>query len=155
MKNKCVLVLGGSSDIGIELIRKYLSQNWKVICHYNKSETGLNKLGKYHSISEIIKNEKIEEVIIATEPKEHEKINSIINDLADLKVEIKVVADMYSILTGSVKMNSIFGALLISVNPEMMPSWQKTVKRIMDLLISIIAIILLSPIFIILSVLIK
>ena len=62
---------------------------------------------------------------------------------------------MYSILTGSVKMNSIFGALLISVNPEMMPSWQKTVKRIMDLFISIIAIVILSPIFIILSILIK
>ena len=118
-------------------------------------ETGLKKLGAYNEISQIINNEKIEEVIIATEPKEHEKINNIINDLADLKVEIKVVADMYSILTGSVKMNSIYGALLISVNPEMMPSWQKTVKRIMDLFISIIAIIILSPIFIILSILIK
>ena len=62
---------------------------------------------------------------------------------------------MYSILTGSVKMNSIFGALLISVNPEMMPSWQKTVKRIMDLFISIIAIIILSPVFIILTIFIK
>ena len=118
-------------------------------------ETGLKKLGAYNEISQIINNEKIEEVIIATEPKEHEKINTIINDLADLKVEIKVVADMYSILTGSVKMNSIYGALLISVNPEMMPSWQKTLKRIMDLFISIIAIIILSPIFIILSILIK
>ena len=119
------------------------------------NETGLKKLGAYNEISQIINNKKIEEVIIATEPKEHEKINSIINDLADLKVEIKVVADMYSILTGSVKMNSIFGALLISVNPEMMPSWQKTVKRIMDLFISIIAIIILSPVFVILTIFIK
>ena len=119
------------------------------------NETGLKKLGAYNEISQIINNEKIEEVIIATEPKEHEKINSIINDLADLKVEIKVVADMYSILTGSVKMSSIFGALLISVNPEMMPSWQKTVKRIMDLFISIIAIIILSPVFVILTIFIK
>ena len=62
---------------------------------------------------------------------------------------------MYNILTGSVKMNSIYGALLISVSPEMMPSWQKIVKRIMDLFFSTIAIIILSPIFIILSVLIK
>lgn len=36
MKNKCVLILGGSSDIGIELTKKYLSKNWQVICHYNK-----------------------------------------------------------------------------------------------------------------------
>lgn len=118
-------------------------------------DTGLNKLGEYNEISQIIKDESIEEVIIATEPKEHDKINNIINDLADLRVEIKVVADMYSILTGSVKMNSIFGALLISVNPEMMSSWQIILKRVMDLFISIIAVIILSPIFIILSSLIK
>jgi len=52
-------------------------------------------------------------------------------------------------------MNSIFGALLISVNPEIMPSWQKTIKRILDLLISVIAIVLLIPVFIVLAILIK
>ena len=62
---------------------------------------------------------------------------------------------MYSILTGSVKMNSIFGALLIEVNPEIMPNWQRTVKRSFDLIFSFLAIILLSPIFVILSILIK
>jgi exopolysaccharide biosynthesis polyprenyl glycosylphosphotransferase len=118
-------------------------------------ETGLNKLGDYHQINKIIEDFEIEEVIIATESDDLTKTNEIINDLANLKVEIKVIADMYSILTGSVKMNSIFGALLISVNPEIMPSWQKTIKRILDLLISIIAIVLLIPVFIVLAILIK
>jgi exopolysaccharide biosynthesis polyprenyl glycosylphosphotransferase len=118
-------------------------------------ETGLNKLGDYHQINKIIEDFEIEEVIIATESDDLTKTNEIINDLANLKVEIKVIADMYNILTGSVKMNSIFGALLISVNPEIMPSWQKTIKRILDLLISIIAIVLLIPVFIVLAILIK
>lgn len=118
-------------------------------------ETGLKKLGDYHQINKIIEDFEIEEVIIATEPDDLLKTNDIINDLANLKVEIKVIADMYSILTGSVKMNSIFGALLISVNPEIMPSWQKTIKRILDIFISIIAIVLLIPVFIVLAILIK
>ena len=118
-------------------------------------ETGLKKLGDYHQINKIIEDFEIEEVIIATEPDDLQKTNDIINDLANLKVEIKVIADMYSILTGSVKMNSIFGALLISVNPEIMPSWQKTIKRILDIFISIIAIVLLIPVFIVLAILIK
>ena len=46
MKNKCVLILGGSSDIGVELIKKYLSKKWQVICHYNKNIIALNKLKK-------------------------------------------------------------------------------------------------------------
>jgi exopolysaccharide biosynthesis polyprenyl glycosylphosphotransferase len=118
-------------------------------------ETGLKKLGDYHQINKIIEDFEIEEVIIATESDDLQKTNDIINDLANLKVEIKVIADMYSILTGSVKMNSIFGALLISVNPEIMPSWQKTIKRILDVFISIIAIVMLIPVFIVLAILIK
>jgi len=117
--------------------------------------TRLEKLGDYNDLEYIINEYSIEEIIIATEPKEHEKINEIINDLADLNVKIKVIADMYNILTGSVKMNSIFGALLISVNPEIMPPWQRHLKRIFDLVISFIAIIILFPLYILLSILIK
>ena len=118
-------------------------------------ETNLTKLGNYKDLENIISNQNIEEVIIATEPKEHDKINKIINDLADLNVKIKVITDMYNILTGSVKMNSIFGALLIEINPEIMPAWQKSLKRFMDVSISIVAIILLSPLYILLSILVK
>ena len=117
--------------------------------------SGIKKLGHYQHVEKIIKEYKIEEVIIATEPKEHEKINSIINDLADYNVTIKVITDMYNILTGSVKINSIFGALLIEVNPQLMPNWQRTLKRVFDLNFSLLAILLLSPVFILLSILIK
>ena len=119
------------------------------------TETKLPKLGDYSVLEKIIKKSKIEEVIIATEPKEHDKINKIINDLADLNVKIKVIADMYNILTGSVKMNSIFGALLIEINPEIMPAWQKSLKRFMDVSISIVAITILLPVFILLSLFVK
>ena len=119
------------------------------------SETNLTKLGDYKDLENIISKQNIEEVIIATEPKEHDKINKIINDLADLNVKIKVITDMYNILTGSVKMNSIFGALLIEINPEIMPAWQKSLKRFMDVSISIVAIALLSPLYILLSILVK
>ncbi len=119
------------------------------------TETKLPKLGEYNLLENIITRLDIQEVIIATEPKEHDKINKIINDLADLNVKIKVISDMYNILTGSVKINSIFGALLIDINPEIMPAWQKSLKRFMDVSISILAIAILSPIFILLAVLVK
>ena len=46
MKKKCVLILGGSSDIGINLIKKYIDGGWNVICHYNQNSLEIKKLKK-------------------------------------------------------------------------------------------------------------
>jgi len=116
------------------------------------SDASIEHYGNYKLLKQTITNQEIEEVIIAVESSEHENINKIINDLSDLNVRIKIIPDMYNILMGSVKMTAIFGALLIEVNPEIMPPWQKTTKRFMDIFISIIALIILLPVFIILAI---
>lgn len=59
---------------------------------------------------------------------------------------------MYDILSGSVKMNNIFGVVLIDVNPEVMPVWQQAIKRFLDVILSIFAIALLLPVYLILAV---
>ena len=46
MKKKHVLILGGSSDIGIEVIKMFLKLNWSVSAHYFKNKTKLNLLKK-------------------------------------------------------------------------------------------------------------
>ena len=118
-------------------------------------DTPINYFGKYENIKAVIKAEQIEEVIVAIESSEHENLKRIIDDLSDCNVSIKLIPDTYNILTGSVKMTALFGALLIEVNQEIMPQWQITLKRLMDLSASIIALILLSPILIILCILVK
>lgn len=111
--------------------------------------------GGYEKLDETIRKQKIEEVILATESSEHNTLRKVINELTDYDVKIKVIPDLYDILTGSVKMTSIFGALLIEVNNEIMPQWQKSLKRILDVSFSIFAIILLLPLYIILGILVK
>ena len=48
MKNikRHVLILGGSSDIGIEVIKFFLKLGWKVTAHYNKNKNKLDKINK-------------------------------------------------------------------------------------------------------------
>jgi hypothetical protein len=53
--------------------------------------------------------------------------------LEDTNAIIKIIPDMYDILSGSVKMNSIFGAPLIEIYPQLMPAWQQYAKRLMDI----------------------
>ena len=44
--NKKILILGASSDIGIETIKILIKQNWVVYAHYNKNSRKLKELKK-------------------------------------------------------------------------------------------------------------
>jgi exopolysaccharide biosynthesis polyprenyl glycosylphosphotransferase len=115
----------------------------------------LNWLGKMANIKEIIEAHAVEDVIIAVESSEHKNLGSIINELEGLKVTIKIIPDIYDILSGSVKMTSIFGVPLVQINTEIMPSWQFFLKRMLDFFGSIFAIVLLAPVYVALSVIVK
>lgn len=108
--------------------------------------------GKLDSLIDIINEHKIEEVIIAIEPSERQKMQQILIKAKAANVFIKAIPDLLDILSGSVKMSSIYGAPLIELNHDVMPAWQENVKRIIDVSCSFIAIILLSPLFLFLAI---
>lgn len=118
-------------------------------------EDKLEYLGHIDDVEAILERYGIEEVIIALESTEHDKLKSIISRLEVGDVRIRVLPDMYDILSGTVEMSNIFGALLIEVNSEVMPVWQRIVKRVVDVVASAIALILCIPMFIVLAILVK
>ncbi len=119
------------------------------------SAVGVARLGKWHELRMLIGEHAVEEAIIAVESSEHEHISRIINELEGSAVRIKIIPDMYDILSGSVKMTSIFGAPLIEVNPQIMPAWQFAIKRLVDILFSSLALLLVAPFMAIIALLVK
>lgn len=112
-------------------------------------------LGKYPSLPELIHNKNIEEVILAVESSDHKEIGSILNLLEGEEVIIKIIPDIHDIMRGSVKMTSIFGTPLIQVNKEIMPAWQFSLKRLMDIVGSAVAVTLLLPVYLVIGILVK
>jgi Sugar transferases involved in lipopolysaccharide synthesis len=92
----------------------------------------------------------IEEVLIAPDRKDEATLKKVLNTLFKYKGEIliKITPDMYDILLGNVKMNQLYGAILIEIKQDLMPRWQLIIKRILDLGLSIFSLILLSPLFV-------
>jgi exopolysaccharide biosynthesis polyprenyl glycosylphosphotransferase len=115
----------------------------------------LPHLGEYHEIKKIIQENNIEEVIIALETEEHEYLKQIVNELSDLGLVIKIIPDMYDILSGQVKMNSIFGTPLIEIKNKIIPDWQVAVKRFVDVSLSVLVLVGLSWFYLILIILVK
>lgn len=116
------------------------------------TSVGLPRLGKWNELRQVIGQHAVEEAIIAVDSGEHEHISRIMNELEGTGVRIKIIPDMYDILSGSVKMTSIFGAPLIEVNPSIMPAWQFSLKRAIDIFASVLALIVLTPVFIVLMI---
>ncbi len=109
----------------------------------------LPRVGNIPDLADVIRQYEVEEAIIAVETSEHNKVRSILNVLFDFdfQVLVKIIPDMYDILLGTVKMSHLYGAVLIEVRQELMPKWQRVVKRMIDLLVSFLALLLLSPLF--------
>jgi len=108
-------------------------------------------VGREHgrNVTTFAEHNNIEEVIIAIENSENHTIENIITQLEDTDVVIKIIPVIQDILVGSVKTTSIFQAPLIQIFPDLMPDWQMSLKRLLDIGISIICLIILIPVYLI------
>jgi len=119
------------------------------------SDVGLKMFGKLDVLRATIDQYQVEEVIIAIQNTDHQKAAKILSLLEDVEVNVKIIPDMYDILAGKVKMNSIFGVPLIQINNELMNTWQTVFKRSFDLIASFCALLILSPIYFLIAITIK
>jgi len=152
-------IMIGSNEKAVELLNKIKMQKKSagymflgfVPVYEQKTyllEKEMPRIGKLDNLYNIIKDNDIDEVIIALETKEQDKIEDIINKIDGLKVNIKIIPSMYDVLTGKVRMSSLYGEPLIQISQELMPEWEANVKRIIDIFFSIVAIIILLPVYI-------
>ena len=150
-----------SLDLYNELQTDRISQGYMLVgfvdngSNNNFLNNKLNMLGGYKDLPAIIKKNEIEEVIIAIESSKHKEIIEVTNLLEDENVILKIIPDLYDVVSGSVKMQSVLGTVLIEINHEMMPVWQHVVKRGIDIIASILVITILSPLYFALAIAIK
>ncbi|MBQ9473411.1 MAG: sugar transferase [Bacteroidales bacterium] len=96
----------------------------------------------------------VEEVIIATEEGEPiTELLRVVNCRDNLIVKIR--PSLRDIIYGSVKATSIFHSPLITLNTRLMSEWQYSFKRLMDIFISLLAMVLLSPVYLITAIIVK
>ncbi|MFW6289352.1 MAG: sugar transferase [Mariniphaga sp.] len=115
----------------------------------------LPQLGSLKELTDIIQKNNIEEVIIAVETREQDKLNNILTVLENQQVTIWGIPDLYDFLSGTVKTTGIYGSPLIKISNGLMPEWQANMKRFLDVILSIFAIIFFLPVFIVLAIMIK
>jgi len=151
------LVIGGNQN-ALELYEEITSQEKGLGNNFvgfidtngkskNELSIHLPKLGKIKDLRKVLIESDIEEVIIAIETSEHNRVKDILDLLYEFseKILLKIIPDMYDIMLGTVKMNHVYGAVLIEIKQYLMPRWQFFIKRITDVIVSLTTMILLFP----------
>ena len=149
------IIIGGNEkavEIYNELIQQQQNTNYFIgYVNVNGKDTLLDGvvpyLGHANNLEEIMSRHETEEVILAVESSDHNRLKDIISRVDNGRIRIKLLPDMYAILSGSVEMTNIYGALLIEIIPDPMPFGQQQVKRLMDVVISLLAVVCLIPFY--------
>ena len=106
-----------------------------------------------HSISEANRIQKgtVEEVIIDLPKNSSERtLYTIINRLYPLNVEISILPRVYDMLTGAARIVEISGQPLVRITEHKMSDAEICIKRAVDVVLSLIVMVVLSPLYILL-----
>lgn len=115
-------------------------------------DKNIKHLGSVDDLEKILSENNIDEVLLALEPSETELTKTILNNLAGRDILIKVIPDLYEILLGKVKMTNVYGEVLIEISPQFMPLWFAVIKRLMDIIASLMVITFFSPLYVFVSI---
>jgi exopolysaccharide biosynthesis polyprenyl glycosylphosphotransferase len=80
----------------------------------------------------------IREVILAPSPSDREGLPNVISRLANLRVGVKMLPDLTDTLYGPLRTAAIRGVPLIDVFPDILSPGERSLKRAIDILISVI-----------------
>lgn len=119
------------------------------------SYKNLKLIGSIDQLSEIIIIKKVSEIIIALESTDHGKLLKILNYCEPNKVNFKIIPDMYDVISGQLRTNQLYGFPLIEITPRHMQPWEVVLKRIIDIIFSIIILVITFPVSLIISIAIK
>ncbi len=147
------IIIGDAENTGLlykETRSKLKEEGYSVdgfipVTQSSNGNIALKRLGDLHDLENIINENKVQAVILATNQQDQKINESIINRLSEMDVEIKIQPSTLDILAGSVKTNNILGAVLIDLKTGLMPEWQQNIKRLIDIVISFLGLVLLSP----------
>lgn len=153
IKVPTLLIGNGSNAVKVfrELQKSFPTEGYFFIGYVNtsSSKSNLSKwitpLGSVDDLETIIREHAIKQVIIALEKQENHITEDLLQRLSEADAEIKLYPNTLDILSGSVKTGNVMGTLLIDINTALMSYWQQNIKRLMDILSSVAAILLLSP----------
>ena len=152
-QSETIIVGTGAKAVELfESVKKYPALGYNVIGFLSldeeKKSLPLPVLGGIENIPELIQKNSIRNILLALDSQQRETVLSVVSLSTGFDVSIKIIPDMYDIISGQARTNQIYGFPLIEIMPHIMQPWEESAKRLTDITVSILILTISSPIWI-------
>jgi exopolysaccharide biosynthesis polyprenyl glycosylphosphotransferase len=147
------LIIGDEKKVNslLQILSSNIEKTGYRICGYLAKHADANSqnqipfLGYISDATSIIGEYKIDEVIVALPENKRSELEKILQMLAEKEVNVKILPDKVDILSGNVRTTNIMGAPLVQIHTGLMNAQQQNFKQLVDVFLSVTAIMVLSP----------
>ena len=116
---------------------------------------GSKFLGSLEELPQIIQQQRIDQVFISLSLKEQHRLEELKDLLSEQWVDVRIVPDLGSFRTLHTDVESFAGMPLVTLVQSPMTGWNQMLKRMLDLAGAILALILFSPLMLLIAFLVK
>lgn len=155
------VLIVGAGNVGSTIAAEFTSNptlGYRVVGfvddHMKRHENGIPILGKTTEVLSILKTQPVDEIIV-TIPSERDMVNSFIRELRKFDVQIKIIPDMYNLVTTSVEFGQINALPYVTLVKTPMRGIGLFFKRSFDVIAAGIGLLIISPILLATAIAIK
>ncbi len=112
---------------------------------------GVPVLGTRADLDDIVREHHVEEVIIALPQATHDELLDMISACESERARVRIFPDLFQIIASDLAISDLDGLPLLQVRNVALQGWKATAKRIMDVVGSAMALILLSPLMLLVA----
>lgn len=112
------------------------------------SYAGLHTFNDLQMLDSVIRDYQIEYVVIDIDKEHRVMLGTALLYFIEYDVEIMVKPDLVDIISGALQTSNVTGVPLMQLHPGQLPVWQQNFKRVVDVSLSVLFCILLSPLFV-------
>jgi exopolysaccharide biosynthesis polyprenyl glycosylphosphotransferase len=159
------VLIVGAGEVGRRLMRSIVAQpelGYQVIgfvdddSEKNRTDIGRFKaLGGVDNLPRVVQEEAIDEVIVTLPWMYHRKILGIMRQCEREQIRARIVPDLFQLALSRVDIEDLGGIPIIGVKEVSITGWNLAFKRASDIVVSLVGLILLSPLLLLISMAIK
>ena len=116
---------------------------------------GVPVVGHVDELPELVRKLRVDQVFLALPGDQRDRLLHLVKLCEDQKLEFKIVPDLLEVMSTRVAANAIDGLPLVGIRRSQLRGGAAIVKRCLDIAVSAILLVLLSPVLLLIAILIK